>query len=228
MGHSSLNENKIYEVVDIGCGAGMQCMIWSKEGHNTHGIEINEPLLDLARSRARDEGLNIDYRLGTASDLPFENNSMDVCLVPELLEHVPEWDKCLDEIERITKTGGCVFISTNNKLCPKQQEFNLPFYSWYPAYMKRYFEKRAVTDRPQLVNYAKYPAINWFSFYTLRFELKKRGFSVMDRFDNINTASLSLPKRLMVYVVRANLLTHFVAQVLTPYTSIISIKQEKS
>ena len=49
-----------------------------------------------------------------------------------------------------------MYISTTSKLCPIQEEFNLPWYSWYPAPLKRYFERRAVTDWPAIANYAKY------------------------------------------------------------------------
>jgi 2-polyprenyl-6-hydroxyphenyl methylase/3-demethylubiquinone-9 3-methyltransferase len=57
------------------------------------------------------------------------NRSMDVCLVPELLEHVREWRECLADFARVLRPGGVLVLTTNNKLCPVQQEFNLPLYS---------------------------------------------------------------------------------------------------
>jgi 2-polyprenyl-3-methyl-5-hydroxy-6-metoxy-1,4-benzoquinol methylase len=101
---------------------------------------------------------------------------MHVCLLPELLEHVVEWMACLKETARILRPGGVLFLSTTNKLCPSQQEFSLPLYSWYPRPLKRHFEKLAVTKRPELENFARYPAVNWFSFYSLRSELSRLGF----------------------------------------------------
>ena len=41
-----------YEMVDIGCGAGTQCMAWAELGHRVHGLDINQPLLKLAHERA--------------------------------------------------------------------------------------------------------------------------------------------------------------------------------
>src|SRR5262245_49952713 len=40
------------DVADIGCGAGTQSMLWAELGHRVHGVDVNEPLLDLARERA--------------------------------------------------------------------------------------------------------------------------------------------------------------------------------
>src|SRR5438309_1281961 len=36
------------DVVDIGCGAGAQSILWSEVGHRYVGIDINEPLIELA------------------------------------------------------------------------------------------------------------------------------------------------------------------------------------
>ena len=55
-------------------------------------------------------------------------------------------------------------------------EFNLPLYSWYPDPLKRYCERLAVTTRPQVANFDKYPAVNWFSFYELRVFLSRYGY----------------------------------------------------
>ncbi len=156
------------QVADIGCGAGTQSFLWAELGHHVFGIDINEQLINLARERSSQMAGSVKFFLGSATDLPWPDESMDVCLVPELLEHVADWESCLKECKRVLKPGGVVYISTTNKLCPRQDEFNLFCYAWYPAAMKHYFEKLAKTTRPQLANFATYPAVNWFSFYSLR------------------------------------------------------------
>src|SRR4051812_24759860 len=44
------------DVADIGCNAGTQSLLWAELGHRVHGVDINEPLLDLARQRASAAG----------------------------------------------------------------------------------------------------------------------------------------------------------------------------
>jgi 2-polyprenyl-6-hydroxyphenyl methylase/3-demethylubiquinone-9 3-methyltransferase len=209
---------------DNGCGAGTLSTLLAERGHHIHGLDVNEPLVSLARERAQSRNLDIDYRIGSATELPWETESMDICISPELLEHVPEWSRCLDEFCRILKPGGILYLSTNNVLCPKQQEFNLPLYSWYPAPLKRYYERLAKTTRPQLAGYATYPAVNWFTFYSLRKELRSRGFTSCDRFDIMRTDDKSGPARIALQLVRKIPVLRFIAHVFTPYTVVVAVK----
>ncbi len=214
------------DVLDIGCGAGTQSMMWARDGHRVNGLDINGPLVELAMQRAQEAKLAIDFRIGTATELPWADNSMDVCLVPELLEHVREWEPCVAEFTRVLKPGGVLFLSTNNSLCPVQQEFNLPLYSWYPGFMKRRYEELAVTTRPELVNYAKYPAVNWFTFFGLRKVLAARGFESFDRFDVADHAARGLVSALAFGLIRHVPLVRVLAHIATPYTLLVAVKQK--
>lgn len=212
------------DVLDVGCGAGTQSLLWARAGHRVHGLDINEALVALARERAGKASIDIDYRVGSATALPWSRGSMDLCLAPELLEHVPDWERCLDEFARILRTGGLLVISTNNKLCPIQYEFDLPLYSWYPAPMKRYCERLAVTTHPQIANYARYPAVNWFTFYGLRAAFAQRGLRAVDRFDAQSPEGLRGPKRWMLGLIRSVQPVRWLANAATPYTLIFGIK----
>lgn len=221
----ALHQKSVLQVADIGCGAGTQSIMWAKEGYEVFGLDINKPLVELARERADNQALNISFDVGTADNLPWGDASMDVCLVPELLEHVENWEECLDEFSRILRPGGVMFLSTNNWLCPVQQEFSLPLYSWYPGRLKKYYEKLAVTTKPELVNYAKYPAVNWFSFYSLSRAMEKRGFQSLDRFDIKKQKNLSVAARVVYSLLRASRFARFVGHVLTPYTQLLGVKK---
>jgi 2-polyprenyl-3-methyl-5-hydroxy-6-metoxy-1,4-benzoquinol methylase len=211
-------------VADIGCGAGTQSLLWAELGHSVLGLDVNGPLIEVARRRAEERSLRIDFRVGTATALPLEDSSVDVCLLPELLEHVPDWESCLREASRSLDAGGLLYVSTTNALCPIQSEFNLPLYSWYPVFAKRYCERLAVTTRPSLANHATYPAVNWFTFYRLREYLAPLGFDCLDRFDMINLGNVRGPMRSFVEMARAIGPARFVGHVLTPGTAIFAVK----
>lgn len=213
-------------VADIGCGAGTQCMLWAEMGHSVRGLDVNEPLLQLARERAAASNYTVDFRTGSATQLPWADKSIDVCLMQELLEHVSEWEQCLNECVRVLKSGGILFLTTSNKLCPAQSEFNLPLYSWYPAKLKRHFEKLATTTKPKLANYAKYPAVNWFSFYSLRSFLAERGVRCMDRFDLMDLESKSSKVRFVVTCIRRVPLLRWFAHVCVEGTIVLGRKTE--
>ncbi len=213
------------EVADIGCGAGTQARLWALKGHHVHGLDINRALVELARKRAADEGLAIDFEVGSATALPWPDASMDVCIAPELLEHVREWQACLAELVRVLKPGGALYVSTSNKLCPRQEEFNLPMYSWYPGFLKRRYERLAQTTRPELAGYATYPAVNWFSYYGLRAHLRPLGFACMDRFDLVDLEGRGRLARLLVGLVRRLPPLRWLGHVATPYTVILALKK---
>ena len=149
-------------------------------------MDISSDLLDVGRSRAEEEGLDMEFINCSATDVPLPSASLDICVVPELLEHVVEWQPVLNEAGRMLRPGGLLYLSTTNSLCPVQEEFNLPLYSWYPAVLKHYYERLALTTRPEVANYAKYPAVHWFTYYQLCNSLRQRGFDqFMDRLDMI-------------------------------------------
>lgn len=212
-------------MLDIGCNTGTQAFMWAERGHLAHGIDINEPLLDIARRRARERNLSLDFRLGSATHLPWPDGSMDVCLMPELLEHIVAWESCLQEAARILRPGGVLYVSTTSKLCPRQEEFDLPLYGWYPHRLKRHFERLAVTTRPQLVNHAKFPAVNWFTPYQLQAKLRGLGFEAWDQFDWIDTERRGARMAIAVRLIRGVSPLRWLAYVMTPYTMVIGVRK---
>jgi 2-polyprenyl-6-hydroxyphenyl methylase/3-demethylubiquinone-9 3-methyltransferase len=212
------------QVADIGCGAGAQSAVWAESGHTVHALDINGPLLELGRRRAAAAGYTIDFRLGSATALPWADESMDVCIALELLEHVADWKSCIREFTRIVRPGGALLFTTTNRLCPVQSEFNLPLYSWYPAPVKRHYEKLALTTRPEIANFARYPAVNWFTFYGFRQLLKDAGFDSLDRFDIMDVESKGPAARAIVASVRTAPVLRWLAHVCTPSTIVLAIK----
>ena len=211
-------------VLDIGCNAGTQSFMWAERGHDVHGIDINGPLIEIGRKRAVEQGLRVDFREGSATRLPWGDGSMDVCLMPELLEHIADWQDCLAEAARVLRPGGLLYLSTTNRLCPRQMEFELPFYGWYPQRLKRHYEKLAVTTRPGLVNHAQFPAINWFTPYELQSRLRSLGFTTWDHFDWIDTESRGWRVALPVRLIRTLPPLRWLAHVATPYSMVLGSK----
>ncbi len=216
---------KKLNIADIGCGTGVMSRMWAQEGHAVHGLDVNEALLEIARQRANEADLDIEYCLGSATNLPWENESMDVCIAPELIEHVVEWKTCLTEFTRILKPDGVLFISTSNKLCPKQQEFSLPLYSWYPSVLKRHFENLARTTRPDLAGYAIYPAVNWFSFYQLRKYFLEMDMEAFDRFDIMDIDNKSSYQKIIIRLIKSNSILRWFGHVASPGLSMLAIKK---
>jgi len=222
--HLKRNSTNI-SVADIGCNAGTQMFLWSTENNNVYGVDINYDLVQLALERARKKQHDVQLCVGSASSLSWKDSQMDVCLLPELLEHVVDWKNTINEAIRVLNDSGVIFISTTNVLCPIQAEFNLPLYSWYPKRLKKYYEKLSVTSRPELVCFAKYPAVHWFSYYQLRKYFKAYGFDVLDRFDILDMKTSKGTKKILIKLVRMNQIFRFLGHLFTPYTVIVAFKK---
>jgi 2-polyprenyl-6-hydroxyphenyl methylase/3-demethylubiquinone-9 3-methyltransferase len=211
------------DIADIGCGAGTQSLMWAANGHRVIGVDISAPLIELARQRSVEMQLSADFRVGSASSLPIADTSVDVVLVSELLEHLAAWEGCVNEAVRILRPGGVLYLSTTNRLCPVQQEFTLPAYSWYPRSLKKRCERLAVTTHGHWVRHTSFPAVHWFTYYQLRDYLRARGVVSRDRFDLI--PSTGSPVRATVLkAIRSWRLLRFAAHVLTPNTIVVGLR----
>mgnify|MGYP001201330940 CR=1 FL=1 len=213
------------DVVDIGCGAGSQALMWAERGHQVQGIDVSAPLIKIATKRAVELDASACFAVGDAGNLPIPDASVDVVLVSELLEHLGKWEPCVDEALRVLRPGGVVYLSTTNHLCPKQQEFTLLAYSWYPRLLKKYCEGLAITTHGHWVQFATFPAVHWFSFYQLRDYLSSRGVNALDRFDVMETGDSSL-RRAIVSAIRNIRLVRYLGHVLTPYTLVVGYRQK--
>ncbi len=75
------------------------------------------------------------------------------------------------------------------------------------------------------MNYATYPAVNWFTPYGLRAALLSRGFDrIMDNFDLAALGDLGTAKMLVLSLIRSNPIFRFFGYLLYPGTVILAQK----
>src|SRR6476619_423380 len=67
-------------VLDLGCGTGNAALLAAARGATVTGVDPAGRLLDVARARAVDQGLDITFALGEAAAIPVETGSVDVLL----------------------------------------------------------------------------------------------------------------------------------------------------
>jgi len=105
------NEEK--NILDLGCGTGRNSNYLGELGNNVIGIEISKTALNIAKERASSLGVNVDYRLGDIGEkYDIKDNSMDIILDVTSSNSLNEKgrENYLDEMNRILKTGGYVFV----------------------------------------------------------------------------------------------------------------------
>lgn len=213
-------------VLDIGCGMGIQSMLWAEDGNKVIALDIDRDLLAIGNEVSNSRGLNIEWMEGSADKLPLANESIDVCLCNELMEHIVTWEESLNQIQRTLRPGGLLLLTTTNVICPMQNEIRLPMYSWWPGFAKRRAEHLARTTKPELANFTDYPAVNWFSYYSLKKALNKRGFEVRDRIDGMFLDGKPLPLVAVISLARRAQLIRAILYLFQRGTVIYAVKRK--
>ena len=99
------------QVLEIGPGKGGLLHHLSESGVDIQAVEINEAFIAAARNRSP------HLRLTHVSDttLPFAEESFDVVLSFDVLEHIPDTDSHLTEVRRVLKPNGRYLLQSPNK-----------------------------------------------------------------------------------------------------------------
>ena len=103
------------EVLDIGCGGGLIAEPLARMGARVTGLDVSDDVVGVASAHARDAGLAIDYRKGTAEELAAAGETFDAVLALEVAEHVADVPAFLAACRRMTKTQGAFVFSTLNR-----------------------------------------------------------------------------------------------------------------
>jgi 2-polyprenyl-6-hydroxyphenyl methylase/3-demethylubiquinone-9 3-methyltransferase len=110
-------------LLDIGCGGGVLTEEFAEMGCRATGIDISPRSIQIARSHAMLSGLSIDYQVGTATSLSFENETFDVVSCCDVLEHIHDWRQVIAEAARVLKPGGLFFFDTINRTRQSKAQF---------------------------------------------------------------------------------------------------------
>lgn len=114
-------------VLDIACGSGYGTDYLLKAGaKKVIGVDISEETINYCKEKYSDNKL--EFLVGSVEKIPAENNSIDIIISFETIEHVNEKEqlKFLQEVKRVLNLDGIFVVSTPNSLIyPKGNKFHL-------------------------------------------------------------------------------------------------------
>ena len=90
-------------VLDMGTGTGRAAIALARRGALVTGVDASREMLSVARTRAADARLSIEFAEGDAHALAFPDGSFDATVCLRMLMHVPDWRKALAELCRVTR-----------------------------------------------------------------------------------------------------------------------------
>lgn len=102
-------------VLDAGCGAGGYVEFLCSLGARAEGIEYEaDKVAEWSHAHPGDPRV----KQGDLGQLQHDDAAFDAVLLNEVLEHVPDEGQALQEIHRVLKPGGFLFLFSPNRLHP--------------------------------------------------------------------------------------------------------------
>ena len=136
-------------LLDIGCDDGNGVFLFSSKVAGVWGVDINEKAIALAKKNFP----QILFSVSKSESLPFGDSFFDTVIMSDVLEHVDDEKKSLNEIFRVLKSGGQLIITVPHQgmfafLDPANHKFNLSNKKVFKFIFKKWLYKKINTSTP--------------------------------------------------------------------------------
>jgi ubiquinone/menaquinone biosynthesis C-methylase UbiE len=110
------------KVLDVGCGTGRLLLRGAHEAGQLIGIDLSPKMIEAGKQNFKTHHVENKATLqtGDAYNLPLEDNSVDVSLSTCVMFLLPEPEKGMQEMIRVTKTGGTVTMLNPSEIMDVQ------------------------------------------------------------------------------------------------------------
>jgi SAM-dependent methyltransferase len=99
------------DVLDVACGTGNATLPAARAGARTTGLDFAPGLLEIARERAADAMVEVDFIEGDAQAMPFEDGSFDRVVSTFGHMFAPDHRRTADEMKRVLKPDGVIAVA---------------------------------------------------------------------------------------------------------------------
>ncbi|MBK9732268.1 MAG: class I SAM-dependent methyltransferase [Chitinophagaceae bacterium] len=134
---NQLNEKN--DILDFGCGEGYGTSLLSQVAINIIGIDVSREIIDFAKGKYG--SVNCQFMAYDGTHVNYDDESFDVVVSFQVIEHVADDKHFVSEAYRILKPGGLLFLTTPNKtirLFPMQKPWNrFHLREYYPYELKQ-------------------------------------------------------------------------------------------
>lgn len=172
---------KELKILDMAAGCGSFVIQGLINGYDTYGIEPEEWKQNLIDIKFKENNYPKEWRnrikKAVGENIPFEDETFDLFDSWQTIEHVCDEEKCLSELYRILKKGGCGILRGPDYICFNEGHYRI---FWFPLlnpnskFAKWYVGK--IRKRP-LGGLSTFHPVNPFK---IRKYAKNLGFEIID------------------------------------------------
>jgi ubiquinone/menaquinone biosynthesis C-methylase UbiE len=103
-------------VLEVAPGPGYFAIELARLGRfHVTGLDISHTFVEIASENARQAGVQVDFREGDASHMPFADASFDLIVCQAAFKNFSRPDAALDEMYRVLRDGGTAVIQDMRK-----------------------------------------------------------------------------------------------------------------
>jgi ubiquinone/menaquinone biosynthesis C-methylase UbiE len=98
------------DALEIAPGPGYHAVELARRGLHVTALDISRSFIEIASAHARKEAVSVEFRLGDAAKLPFENESFDLIVCQAAFKNFLRPAAAIAEMHRVLRAGGTAVI----------------------------------------------------------------------------------------------------------------------
>lgn len=169
-------------ILDLGSGRGYFLIDAARRGYTVEGLEFSKRYIEETNKKAHEAGLAIPVVQGRGENMPYEDNSFGFINMAEVIEHVEDPEKVMEEVYRVLSPGGMAYVSVPSRYSIKDTHFHLWGINWMPrawcdhiiGLLHRHKEYAGDAGEQRLSQ------MHYYAYGGIASVLKQIGFSVED------------------------------------------------
>ncbi len=171
------------KVLDLGCGSGYGSFELIKLGaKKVEAVDISSKAINYAKKNYHHK--NLFFRVADATSIPFPDNSFDVIVSFEVIEHIKNYQMFIKEAFRVLKKPGYFIFSTPNK---DQYRANTSAY---------HYKEFNPTDLKQL--FKKYGGLKLYGQYFLNQKFIDQEINYFKRYNQLSLGGNKIVKKIFL------------------------------
>lgn len=123
-------------VLVVGAGTGAESVVLHQRGAQVYGIEPDERAIKILGLKAQLNGIPRNrFKRAIAEKIPYGANFFDFVYCYTVVEHVQNVEKTIDEMVRVCKVSGLVYIQTPDYRFPYEGHYKSSRISFSPKWL---------------------------------------------------------------------------------------------
>lgn len=136
-------------ILDAGCGNGYFSTVLAQRGARVIGVDVSEKMIELAKSHALADGLKIDYRVDSVTELSsLKDRSIDRIVSNYVLMDLPNLEAAIQQFHRVLKKRGDAVLVISHPCFPRKYRKNSSAHKVCIEWEKSYLEDHIIQSPP--------------------------------------------------------------------------------